>query len=66
MNEPESYWEKRCAINENVLNELIIAVGIAMPHTQHQLSSLGEAWEGAINKLDAEESVDFMKTTEKT
>lgn len=48
------YMERRLTINGNVVNELITLIGYALPHTQPQLRELLKAWDGAIERLDAD------------
>ena len=48
------YLERRCAINEMVLHDLGVLVAAHLPALQQQLCQMGEAWDAAIDKLDAE------------
>lgn len=48
------YLERRCAINEQVLHDLGLLVAAHLPALQPQLRQMGEAWEAAICKLEAD------------
>jgi hypothetical protein len=48
------YLEQRCAINELVLQALGDAILAHFPALQPQLHRIGEAWDRAIDKLDAD------------
>lgn len=58
MAAPETYWEKRCYLNEQVLHRLMLIVGEALHHTQDHIKALGDKWDEAIEKLDIEEAAD--------
>jgi hypothetical protein len=48
------YVKRRCAINEEVLHDLGQLVGAHLPAIAPQLGRIGEAWDAAIDKLDAD------------
>jgi len=51
---PTTYWERRCLMNEKVLDNVINILGLHLPHTQDALYVLGEGWQNSIESLDAE------------
>ena len=61
-NTPQTYWEKRCNINEEVLFALIDIVGQMAPahmvgdgfYNPGAFKPLIDQWNEAIEKLDAE------------
>jgi hypothetical protein len=60
-NAPQTYWEKRCVINENALLALLeIVEGMAPAYmqgdvfTESPFTNLREAWGTAIGGIDAE------------
>jgi hypothetical protein len=53
VSEPKTYWEKRCWLNEQVLDQVIDVIRHNMPpHTQEHIAMIGEKWGKEINKLD--------------
>ena len=54
MSRTPEYIERRCAINEIVLHALGELIAAHIPAIQPQLSRIGEAWDSALDELDAE------------
>ena len=52
---PETYWEKRCLINEMVLRDLMDQIVRYHPYIFESANSLGDAWDPALDKLDDEQ-----------
>ncbi len=50
----KTYWAKRCALTDNVVEHLINIVGEALPHTQAEISRLIESRNDAIDELEGE------------
>ena len=48
------YLKRRCDINERVLHDLGLLIASHLPALQPQLKKMGEAWDAAIDNLDAE------------
>lgn len=48
----KKYWQKRCIINENVLNSVIDIVGEALPSTHKPLTNLCEDWTEALGEIE--------------
>ena len=51
---PETYWEKRCDINEGILDEIINVIATHLPSTQDSLYSLLGNWDMAIARIEEE------------
>ena len=51
-NKPETYWEQRCFINEQILDDIVSVIGNSLPSTQQRLESICTEWDKAINKLE--------------
>ena len=54
MTKSNEYLERRCAINELVLLDLGSLVAAHLPAIQPQLQRIGDDWDEAIAKLDAD------------
>lgn len=57
LTEPKTYWEKRCAINEHYLDNILEMMCAALPHLKYQMFQLNQRWDEAIEKLDIEFTV---------
>ena len=54
MTKSNEYLERRCAINEIVLLDLGHLIAAHLPAIRQQLQCLGDDWDEAIAKLDAD------------
>jgi hypothetical protein len=48
------YLERRCAINEMVLHDLGLLIQNHLPSVHSELCEIGNEWQKAIDRLDAE------------
>lgn len=55
--EPKTYWERRCWINEQVIDNLITIIGSSLPHTRSELTTLCDGWQNAIEGIVVEGEV---------
>ena len=51
-NEPKTYWEKRCWINEQVLEQFMAVVAGELPSIARYHSERIDSWIEAIDALD--------------
>ena len=61
MTRPIEYLERRCAINEEVLNTLGEILGANLPACRNHLVRIGEAWDDAIDKLNRDFPLEDVK-----
>ena len=54
-NKPDTYWENRCSINEQVLNHVITVIGNNLPAAQPQLELIIALWGEAIDDIEVED-----------
>ena len=54
MTKSNEYLESRCVINERVLHALANLIAAHLPAMQPQLQQIREAWEAAVDKLEAD------------
>ncbi len=51
--QPQTYWEKRCLINEDVLDLILILIENHFPHVETQ--GIRNSWQHAIDELDIQD-----------
>ena len=51
-NEPKTYWEKRCWINEQILEDLANMVADSFPHLSQHINKMLAIWDDAIDKIE--------------
>ena len=55
MQKPETYWEKRCLILENVLTEVVGILNTTQPpEVQYHIGNVGTKWDKELEYLDEE------------
>ena len=52
--QPVDFWQKRCVLNENVLNAVMMLLSSRLPDLTPPLYEIVQSWDAAIEKLEAE------------